>query len=47
MADKWSQLDDPRRVRLYRLLGEALEADPDDPRLEEAADILAEMVEQA
>jgi DNA-binding transcriptional MerR regulator len=47
MADKWSQLEDPQQLRLYRVLGEALEADPDDPRLEEAADLLAEMVEQA
>jgi DNA-binding transcriptional MerR regulator len=47
MADKWSQLDDPRQVRLYRLLGDALETDSDDARLEEAADVLAELVEQA
>jgi DNA-binding transcriptional MerR regulator len=47
MADKQSQLEDPRVLRLYRLLGDVLESDSDDPRLEEAADILAEIVEQA
>ncbi len=47
MPDKWSQLENPQLVRLYRVLGDALEAGPDDPRLEEAADILVEMLEQA
>ncbi|MBO3747826.1 MerR family transcriptional regulator [Streptosporangiaceae bacterium NEAU-GS5] len=45
---KLAQLDDPRLVRLYRVLSELLESDADyDPRLEEAADILAALAEQA
>jgi len=47
MPDKWAQLEDPQLVRFYRLLGDALEADPDDPLLEQAADILAGMLEGA
>ena len=48
MPDKFAQLDDPQLVRLYRLLSEIFEtATDDDPRLEEAADILAAMAEQA
>ncbi len=48
---KLAQLDDPRLVRLYQVLSELLDSDPsttgDDPRLEEAADIMAELAEQA
>jgi DNA-binding transcriptional MerR regulator len=45
---KFAELDDPRLVRLYRLLSEVLESDAgDDPRLEEAADIMAGLLEQA
>lgn len=48
VTDKLAQLDDPRIVRLYRILSEALEsASGDDPPLEEAADIMAELNEQA
>jgi DNA-binding transcriptional MerR regulator len=48
MAAKHAQLDDPRLVRLYRLLSEMVEDDAgDDPRMEEAADIMAGMAEQA
>jgi DNA-binding transcriptional MerR regulator len=48
IAGKHEQLDDPRLVRLYRLLSELIESDAvDDPRLEEAADILAGLFEQA
>jgi DNA-binding transcriptional MerR regulator len=48
MPSKFAQLDDPRLVRLYRILSELLESDaPDDPRLEEAADIMAGLIEQA
>src|SRR4029077_5819729 len=40
--------DDPRLVRLYRVLSEVLESDAgDDPRLEEAACIMAGLLEQA
>jgi hypothetical protein len=43
-----AQLDDPQLVRLYRVLSEIFESDEaDDPRLEEAADIMADMAEQA
>ena len=50
MPDKLAQLEDPRLVRLYRLLSEIAESDggdSDDPRLVEAADILADLLEQA
>lgn len=48
MPAKHAQLDDPQLVRLYRLLSEILESgDDDDPRLEEAADIMASQAEQA
>lgn len=48
MPGKFAQLDDPQLVRLYRVLSEILESDVgDDPRLEEAADIMAGLAEQA
>jgi hypothetical protein len=47
MPEKWAQLDNPLTVRLYRLLGQALETDSDDSLLEEAADLLAQIAEQA
>jgi DNA-binding transcriptional MerR regulator len=49
MPGKLAQLDDPRLVRLYRVLSELLESDAgdDDPRPQEAADIMADLFEQA
>jgi DNA-binding transcriptional MerR regulator len=49
MPAKHAQLDDPQLVRLYQVLSEILESDPgdDDPRLEEAADIMAGLLEHA
>ena len=49
MAGKFAQLEDPRVVRLYRVLSELLDSDAgdDDPRLAEAADIMADLAEQA
>jgi DNA-binding transcriptional MerR regulator len=48
MRGKFAELDDPRVVRLYRLGSELLEAGTaDDPRLEEIADIMAGLAEQA
>lgn len=48
MPGKLAQLDDPQLVRLYRVLSETFESDADDdPRLEEAADIMAALAEQA
>jgi DNA-binding transcriptional MerR regulator len=48
MAGKLAQLDDPQLVRLYRVLSEIFESDAgDDPRLKEAADIMAGLAEQA
>jgi DNA-binding transcriptional MerR regulator len=49
MPDKLAQLEDPRLVRLYRVMSEITESDAgnDDPRLVEAADILADLLEQA
>ena len=49
MPDKLAQLEDPRMVRLYQVMSEITESDEgnDDPRLVEAADILADLLEQA
>jgi DNA-binding transcriptional MerR regulator len=48
MPGKLAQLEDPQLVRLYRVLSEIFEGDTgDDPRLEEAADIVAGLAEQA
>jgi DNA-binding transcriptional MerR regulator len=49
MPGKLAQLDDPQVVRLYQILSELLESDAgdDDPRLEEAADMMAALAEQA
>ncbi len=48
MPGKLAQLDDPQVVRLYRVLSEIFDSDAgDDPRLEEAADIMAGLAEQA
>ena len=49
MPAKLAELDDPRVVRLYQVLSELFESDAgdDDPILEEAADIMAGLFEQA
>jgi DNA-binding transcriptional MerR regulator len=47
MADKMAQLDDPRAVKLYLLIGEMLEVGMDDHRLSAVADLLVEMTEEA
>lgn len=48
MPSKFAQLEDPLTVRLYRVLGDIIETESeDDPRLDEAADILVEIIEQA
>ena len=54
MADKLAQLEDPRTIRLYQLIGQLLDdADGggdigvDDERLNEVADLIAELAEQA
>jgi DNA-binding transcriptional MerR regulator len=48
MPDKFAQLEDPRLVRLYRLLSELMDTEGnDDPRMAEAADIMVALAEQA
>jgi len=47
MVDKLAQLDDPRMVRLNRLIGELLEVGMDEARLSEMADLMAEMATEA
>lgn len=47
MADKQAQLEDPRTVQLYRLIGDLLEHGPDEERLNAVADLIAEIAEQA
>ena len=48
MADKVAQLQDPRNVRFYRLIGRMLEAEADHQALAaEMADLLVELFEEA
>jgi DNA-binding transcriptional MerR regulator len=47
IADKIEQLDDPRVVRLYRVIGELADGDVDDDQLVAVADLLSEMVEES
>jgi DNA-binding transcriptional MerR regulator len=47
MADKMAQLDSPKVVRLYGLLGQIAENRPDDSLLRETADLMIELLEQA
>ncbi|MEV0429337.1 MerR family transcriptional regulator [Micromonospora sp. NPDC050495] len=48
MPAKLAHLEDPRVVRLYRVLSEIFDGDPgEDALLEEAADIMAALAEQA
>jgi DNA-binding transcriptional MerR regulator len=51
MADKLAQLEDPRTIRLYQLIGQLLDEGVymgvDDERLNEVADLIAELAEQA
>ncbi|TDC10015.1 MerR family transcriptional regulator [Actinomadura bangladeshensis] len=48
MPGKFAQLGDPRVVRLYRVLSELVDGGAaDEPLLEEAADIMADLAEQA
>jgi DNA-binding transcriptional MerR regulator len=48
MPEKFAQLEDPQLVRLYRVVSEITEGDAgDESRLEEVADILAALAEQA
>jgi DNA-binding transcriptional MerR regulator len=47
MVDKLAQLEDPRTVQLYRLIGDLLELGPDEERLNAVADLIAEIAEQA
>ncbi|GAA0934235.1 helix-turn-helix domain-containing protein [Virgisporangium aurantiacum] len=46
---KLAELEDPQAVRLYRLLSDLVDSDPDehDPRLEEVADLMAAMAQRA
>ncbi|MFL6158942.1 MAG: MerR family transcriptional regulator [Marmoricola sp.] len=47
MADKTAQLDDPRTVRLYQLIGDLAAGGLDEDRLVEVADLMALMLEQS
>lgn len=47
MVDKLAQLEDPRTVRLYRLLDELATTGMDDDRLAAVADLMAELAEEA
>lgn len=47
MPEKFAQLENPLTVRLYHALGEAMEAGADDSRLEEVADLLVQIAEEA
>ena len=47
MADKVAQLENPKVVQLYRLLGRMTESWEDEELLREAADLMIELYEQA
>lgn len=47
MADKVEQLEDPRTVQVYRLIGELLEVGLDEDRLSTVADLIVEMTEES
>jgi DNA-binding transcriptional MerR regulator len=47
MVDKMGQLEDPRTVQLYRLIGELLDAGMNDDRLGVVADLIVEMTEES
>ncbi|MFC6043422.1 MerR family transcriptional regulator [Nocardioides hankookensis] len=47
MAEKNTQLDDPRTVRLYLLIDELSQSGMDDERLGEVADLMVEMNEES
>jgi DNA-binding transcriptional MerR regulator len=47
MVDKTAQLEDPRTVQLYRLIGELLEVGMDENRLNVMADLIVEMAEES
>ncbi len=47
MVEKTAQLDDPRTMQVYRVIGELLETEVDDARLNALADTLAEMAQEA
>lgn len=47
MADKMAQLEDPRTLQLYRLIGELIEVGTDEVRLNAMADLIVEMAEEA
>lgn len=46
MEEKNAQLEDPRTVRVYRLISELAEDGDDEARLVELADLMAEQLEQ-
>ena len=47
MIVKMAQLEDPRTLQFYRLIGEMLDLGVSEDRLGAAADLLAEMAEDA
>ena len=47
MADKVAQLDDPKVVRLYQLIGRIADNWQDEELLRETADLMSELLEQA
>ena len=47
MAEKASQLDNPKVVRLYRLIGRIPEIGADEELLRETADLMSELLEEA
>jgi hypothetical protein len=47
MADKLAQLEDPRTLQVYAVIGQLLEDGVDDDRLNDLADLLAELAEES
>ena len=42
-----AQLDDPRTIQLYLVIGELLESGGDEDRLSQVADMLAEQIQES
>jgi DNA-binding transcriptional MerR regulator len=47
MIDKIAQLEDPRTLKLYRLIGEMVDVGTSEEQLGEVADLLVDMLEEA
>ena len=47
MVDKTAQLDDPRTMQIYEMIGELVEGEIDEDRLNALADLVSEMAQES